>query len=204
MKWLPSGGAIVLAALLLVAGHLLLGPSSVAASAGMPARTDATPFDLPPDVELLFERHAKGVQTYACTNGQWAFRAPQAALFDLQSRQLVGIHYGGIDRGLPAGPWWESLADASRIRAGNPLSAPSPNPHSIPLLRLEVVEWSGSGVFTPVSHVLRLNTLGGVGPTAAASQARSAKCPTRPTTRSTDSLRSPRNPPSDSSGATLC
>ena len=165
MKWLPSGGAIVLAALLLLAGHLLLGPSSVAASARMPARTDATPFDLPPGVVLLFERHAKGVQTYACTNGQWAFRAPQAALFDPQSRQLVGIHYGGIDRGLPAGPWWESLADGSRMRAGNPLSAPSPNPHSIPLLRLEVVEWSGSGVFTPVSHVLRLNTLGGVGPT---------------------------------------
>ena len=89
----------------------------------------------------------------------------KGALFDPQSYQLTGIHYGGIDRGLTPGPWWESLEDGSRIRGGNPVSAPSPNANSIPLLRLEVLERQGSGVFSPVSYIQRLNTKGGVGPT---------------------------------------
>ena len=160
MNRLRSYVAIVVAALLLVAGHV----SGVSAHAGTLATSGPAPFELPSGVVELFSYHAKGVQTYACKDGQWAFRAPKAALFDAQSGQLVGIHYGGIDRSMTPGPWWESLADASRIRAGNPLSAPSPNPDSIPLLRLEVLERHGSGVFSPVSHVLRLNTTGGVGP----------------------------------------
>jgi hypothetical protein len=85
-------------------------------------------------------------------------------LFDPQSNQPTGIHYGGIDRSLTPGPWWESTDDVSRIRGGNALSAPSPNPESIPLLRLVVLERQGSGVFSPVSYIQRLNTVGGVGP----------------------------------------
>jgi hypothetical protein len=160
MHRLRSSVAIVVAALLLVAGHL----SGVSAHAGPLATSGPEPFELPSGIVELFSYHAKGVQTYACTNSQWAFRAPKAALLDPQSNELVGMHYGGIDRGLTAGPWWESLADGSRIRGGNPISAPSPHPNSIPLLRLDVLEHHGSGEFAPVSHVLRLNTKGGVGP----------------------------------------
>jgi hypothetical protein len=104
------------------------------------------------------------VQIHECKSGQWAFRAPRALLFDPQSNQPTGIHYGGIDRSLTPGPWWESTDDGSRIRGGNALGAPSPNPESIPLLRLEVLERQGSGVFSPVSYIQRLNTVGGVGP----------------------------------------
>jgi hypothetical protein len=104
------------------------------------------------------------VQIYECQNGQWVFHAPQALLFAPHPKKLTGIHYGGIDRGLTPGPWWESLRDGSRIRAGNALSAPSPNTNSIPLLRLEVLERAGTGVFSPVSYIQRLNTKGGVGP----------------------------------------
>jgi hypothetical protein len=117
----------------------------------------------------MFSSHATGVQTYECQNGQWAFRAPKALLFKPDSYQLTAIHYGGIDRGLTPGPWWESLHDGSRIRGGNAKSAPSPNANSIPLLRLEVLERQGDGVFNRASYIQRLNTVGGVGPTGACS-----------------------------------
>ena len=91
----------------------------------------------------------------------------RAQLFDPKSHKRVGVHFGGIDRGLTAGPWWESTKDGSRIRGGNAVSAPSPDANSIPWLRLEVLEHAGSGVFTPVTYIQRLNTEGGVGPTGA-------------------------------------
>ncbi len=159
-------GAIVMALLLLVVGHVLILPVSVSASAAEPP-TVPEAIAVPAGSVLLFSRHAKGVQIYECQNGQWAFHAPRALLFDPQTDQPTAIHYGGIDRGLTPGPWWESVDDGSRIRGGNALRAPSPNANSIPLLRLEVLERQGSGVFSPVSYIQRLNTVGGVGPTGA-------------------------------------
>jgi Protein of unknown function (DUF3455) len=163
MNRLRSIGSIMLAALLLVVGHVLIGPLSVSASSGTPP-TVPDEIAVPPGSVLLFSSQARGVQTYECLNGQWAFHAPRALLFDSQVYQQMGIHYGGIDRDLTPGPWWESTDDGSRIRAGRAVSAPSPNANSIPLLRLEVLERQGSGVFSPVSYIQRLNTVGGVGP----------------------------------------
>ncbi len=167
MHYLRSSASIVLAALLLVVGQTLIVSPSVVANAGAAITTPLASIEVPSGYTLLFSRHAKGVQTYECQNGQWAFRAPIAGLFDPQDHHLTGIHYGGIDRGLTPGPWWESLSDGSRVRAGNPVSAPSPNANSIPLLRLEVLEREGAGEFSPVSYIQRLNTVGGVGPTGA-------------------------------------
>lgn len=155
--------SVVLAALLIV-GQLLILPFSVAAAPAHPSSGAPGPFEAPAGEELLFSSHARGVQIYECRNGQWAFHAPRAQLFDPEAHGRIGVHYGGIDRGLTAGPWWESAGDGSRIRAGNPQSQPSPNPGSIPLLRLEVLEWQGAGMFSQVKHVFRLNTVGGVGP----------------------------------------
>jgi hypothetical protein len=168
MNQLRTYRATVFVAMLLVIGHVLFAPLSVAASTGAPPMVPEV-IAVPPGSVLLFHSHAKGVQTYECLNGQWAFHAPRALLFSPQSHRPTAIHYGGIDRGLTPGPWWESLLDASRIRAGNAVSAPSSNANSIPLLRLEVLERQGSGVFSPVSYIQRLNTLGGVGPTGACS-----------------------------------
>jgi hypothetical protein len=163
MNQLRSLGAIVLAIMLLV-GQMLILPEAVAASeSGPPTVPEA--IAVPAGSALLFSRHAVGVQVYECQNGQWALRAPRALLIEPQSNELTGIHYGGIDRGLTLGPWWESLADGSRIRGAKTGEAPSPNAHSIPLLRLAVMERQGSGVFTPVSLIQRLNTMGGVAPT---------------------------------------
>ena len=166
MNHLRSYGSIVLAALLLVVGQALIVPLSVSASSDAPP-TVPEAIAVPPGSVLLFSRHAKGMQTYECLSGQWAFHAPRALLFDPESNQPTGIHYGGIDRGLTPGPWWESAEDGSRIRGGNAVSAPSPNTDSIPLLRLEVMERQGAGVFSPASYIQRLNTEGGVGPTGA-------------------------------------
>ena len=163
MNKLRSVRVMVLATVLLVVGQLLSIPVSLAANASeLPTTTKA--IAVPDGSVLLFIRQAKGVQIYECQNGQWVFRAPRAQLFAPQTKKPIGIHYGGIDRGLTPGPWWESLLDGSRIRGGNALSAPSPNPNSIPLLRLEVLERQGAGVFSPVSYIQRLNTVGGVGP----------------------------------------
>ena len=164
MNQLRSFAPIVLAALLFVFGQALSAPVSAAASGDTPPTVPET-IAVPPGSVLLFSREAKGVQTYECQNSQWVFHAPRALLFDPQSYQPTGIHYGGVDRGLTPGPWWESVADGSRIRGGRALSAPSPNADSIPQLRLEVLERYGTGVFSPVSYIQRLNTVGGVGPT---------------------------------------
>ncbi len=156
--------SIVLATLLLVVGYVLSVPLSVSASSSMPPPTVPGDIAVPAGYELLFMNHARGVQTYECLNGQWTFRAPRALLFDPQTEQPTALHYGGIDRNLTPGPWWEGLRDDSRIRGGHAVSAPSPNANSIPLLRLEVLDWQGSGMFRPVSYIQRLNTVGGVGP----------------------------------------
>lgn len=164
MKQLRSYGAIVLAIVLLVVGQVLSMPVPVAASTGEPP-TVPEAIAVPAGSVLLFSQHAKGVQIYECQYGQWAFHAPRALLFDPLSNRPTAIHYGGIDRGLTPGPWWESVDDGSRIRGAKTGSAPSPNADSIPLLRLEVLERQGSGVFTPVSLIQRLNTVSGVSPT---------------------------------------
>jgi Protein of unknown function (DUF3455) len=157
--------SVALVALLLMIGQALLGPLPTLAHDSPPSVPDT--IAVPAGSVLLFKRHAQGVQIYACVNGQWALHAPKAVLTNPHSHRRTGIHYGGIDRGLTPGPWWESLRDGSRIRGGNAVSAPSPNPASIPLLRLQVLEHQGAGVFSQVSYIQRLNTVGGVAPTGA-------------------------------------
>lgn len=169
MVRLRSYASVVVVALLLVVGQLLLAPLSVSASpAGLPAPMTAR-LEPPAGLELLFVRQARGLQIYECQSGQWALRAPRAQLFDPETNQRVGIHYGGIDRDLNLGPWWESVRDGSRIRARVTMISPSPNPDSIPELQLDVVEWYGAGEFSPVTKIQRLNTMGGVGPAGACS-----------------------------------
>jgi hypothetical protein len=164
MNQLRTFRAIVVAVVLLVVGQALSLPMSVAASAGEPP-TVPEAIAVPAGSVLLFSRHARGAQIYECQSGQWTLHAPRALLFDPESNQPDVIHYGGIERGLTPGPWWESLDDGSRIRGVKTGEAVSPNPTSIPLLRLKVMEHRGEGVFSLVSQIQRLNTVGGVAPT---------------------------------------
>ena len=104
---------------------------------------------------------AEGVQIYTCqatadtpSAFSWVFRAPEATLHTAQG-ELVGRHY--------AGPTWEGL-DGSLVMGAASASADSPDPEAIPWLLLEARSSAGSGVFSTVTYVQRLDTQGGRAP----------------------------------------
>jgi hypothetical protein len=122
------------------------------------------------DNVVAFVGHAEGVQIYECAASadasatlSWRLRAPRAALSD--ARGVFAMHFGGVDVGSPAGPYWQSTRDGSSVHGGN--AVPSPNPGNVPLLRLDALDTAGKGMFSDVTFVQRLATVGGVGPTGA-------------------------------------
>ena len=123
---------------------------------------------IPEGSTLTFVAAARGVQIYDCTTAPgapptWTLHAPRADLLD-SSGATVGSHFGGVDRGMPPGPYWEAK-NGSRVHGANPVSVP--NLGSIPLLRLEAADTSGTGVFSKVAFIQRLDTTGGLTPPAA-------------------------------------
>jgi Protein of unknown function (DUF3455) len=128
---------------------------------------------VPEGHRLSFVGHAEGVQIYECAGDNsaalaWRLRAPRAALTAADG-SLLATHFGGVDVGSPAGPYWRSVVDGSSVHGGNPVS--SPNPGSIALLRLDAVDTAGRGIFSDVTFIHRLATEGGVGPTGACATA---------------------------------
>jgi len=114
----------------------------------------------PAGQEFVMEALASGVQIYDCAakadgSSGWVFRAPEASLADRRSNPL-GKHY--------AGPTWEA-PDGSKVVGEVKARAPSPTPaSSIPWLLLAAKSNSGSGVFSNVRSIQRVNTGGGVEP----------------------------------------
>lgn len=118
---------------------------------------------------------AKGVQIYECRAGkdavagyEWAFVAPEAELFDARGNP-IGRH--------GAGPQWQAV-DGSTIRGVVRERANAPNAAAIPWLLLGVKNVGQEGLFSKVTGIQRLNTVGGIAPAApctrdtAATQAR--------------------------------
>jgi len=103
----------------------------------------------------------------------WKLHAPGGILLDASGAN-VGSHYGGVDRGLPPGPYWESKMGAACMR-GNPASVT--NAGSIALLRLEASDTTGAGVFSKVSFVHRPRTTGGVAPTGGCDAGKQTEVP---------------------------
>jgi len=143
-------------------------------TAGSDGGSGQTPASVPPELavpagnQLAVTASAKGVQIYECapdTSGAlaWKLHAPRATLFDDAGNQ-IGIHFGGVDKGLPAGPYWQA-SDGSRVHGANPVSVP--NPGSIPLLRLDAADTAGNGVLSRVTFIQRLATTGGAAPAGA-------------------------------------
>lgn len=118
---------------------------------------------IPAGPKLTFVAAAKGVQIYECADGAWKLHAPRADLIDATGAPIAS-HFGGVDKGLPPGPYWEA-PDGSRVHGAKPASVP--NPGSIPLLRLEAADTSGTGVFAKVAFIQRLDTTGGAAPAGA-------------------------------------
>ncbi len=119
------------------------------------------PLRVPADQALIKRLHGAGVQIYECqpmkndpAQFDWAFRGPEANLLTRAGR-IVGKHY--------AGPTWEA-SDGSRVVGQVIGNSPSPKPNSIPWLLLRARATAGSGLFTRVQFIQRLNTAGGTVP----------------------------------------
>lgn len=141
---------------------LVLTPTRAARAAGDNREPDLpTPLcdrlQVGPGNKVAFHAYALGVQNYRWNGASWAFVAPVANLFaDDNYRGQVGTHYGG--------PTWESNS-GSRVTATR-LQACTPNATAIPWLLLETVSTDGPGIFNSVTYVQRVNTTGGLAPTA--------------------------------------
>ena len=102
--------------------------------------------------------YAKGVQIYRWNGTSWVFVAPDATLYaDPCYNGEVGTHY--------AGPTWEA-DDGSKVVAAR-FADCTPNRGAIPWLRLDATSNSPQGRFGLITHVLRVNTIGGTAPATA-------------------------------------
>jgi hypothetical protein len=149
---------------LTIALALIVGLAGTATAKGKPIRGKDIPPELvpPASAALLFELGARGVQIYECEATPndpavfaWTFKAPEAELLNARGK-VVGTHFGG--------PTWQAN-DGSAVVAAVLERADAPNPKkAIPWLLLEARSHSGSGAFATVTHIQRLDTVGGVAP----------------------------------------
>lgn len=110
---------------------------------------------------LLLAAQARGVQIYVCQPRaddprvfEWSFRAPEAELLNSRDER-IGRHF--------AGPTWEAN-DGSQVVGAVRETANSPSPDAIPWLQLQARSNHGTGAFSTVTYVQRLDTWGGRAP----------------------------------------
>lgn len=147
-----------------VAATLLLSALGLAACSTTPALVavpDAIKGDASQQVTLVVP--AKGVQIYECRAKQgqagafeWAFVGPEAALYNTSGTQ-IGKHYGG--------PTWESN-DGSKLVGTVKGRADAPQAGNIPWLLLPTTASGAKGSFSDITAIQRVNTVGGIAPTA--------------------------------------
>jgi hypothetical protein len=121
-----------------------------------PALGGCDRLNAPAGATLLYHVYARGVQIYRWNGSAWALYGPDAILSaDAGGKSVVGTHY--------VGPTWESNS-GSKVE-GKVLDRCTPNPNAIAWLLLSGKP-SGKGIFSSVTHIQRVNTVGGVAPTA--------------------------------------
>lgn len=123
--------------------------------------TVTAPIQVPAGATVVKHFHAEGTQNYTCkgtalpdagTSYSWGASVPEANLF--QGTCQVGTHF--------AGPTWEFTADTSTVK-GSKVAAEA-HSGTIPWLLLKAVDHTGTGVFSNVTFVQRVDTSGGVAP----------------------------------------
>lgn len=158
----PSRAALAFAA---------VGLSLLALAVGVRADNDARQPALPsplcdslqvPETDrVAFHAYAIGVQIYRWNGSAWVFVAPMATLYaDAGFHGEIGIHY--LTVGTPGGPTWESNSGSKVI--GMRLAACTPDPDSIPWLKLGAIYSQGPGPLDGVTFIQRVNTVGGIAP----------------------------------------
>jgi hypothetical protein len=146
------GGSLGLTFAVQIGIVLLIGSSLTSA---VVAETPLPEAIAAPGLTVVLTARAEGQQIYECKAGSdgklaWAFREPQATL--TADGKIVGRHY--------AGPTWE-LADGSAVVGKAIGNAPGATANDIAWLKLEAVSHKGSGTFSDVTTVQRINTVGG-------------------------------------------
>lgn len=107
--------------------------------------------------KVAFYAYAEGVQIYRWNGTSWVFQEPDAVLYANPNAQgVVGTHY--------IGPTWESNSGSYVV--GSVFDRYTPDPTAIPWLLLRAVDRDGPGVFHRVTHIARVNTEGGMAPSA--------------------------------------
>jgi hypothetical protein len=142
---------------------LVVGVMTMALASSVPASAHPVPEKLraPVNNVLLFTARAVGVQIYVCKAQAaspnvfaWTFKAPEATLYN-ERGDKISRHY--------AGPTWEGN-DGSKVVGEVVERVDAPNPHAIPWLLLKAKSHDGSGAFSTISYIQRLDTDGGVAP----------------------------------------
>lgn len=115
---------------------------------------------VPAGNKVAFHTYAIGVQIYRWNGANWNFVAPSANLYaDAGYNGKVGSHYGG--------PTWESNSGSKVIAARVSGTGCAPDSTAVPWLLLEKVTTDGPGIFKKVTFIQRVNTTGGLAPSAA-------------------------------------
>jgi Protein of unknown function (DUF3455) len=134
--------------------------------------------EVPAGNQVFLEGHAVGTQNYSClptdASVAWTFFGPQATLFDDEDRQLI-THFlsPNPDEHGTARATWQDSRDTSSVWAMAIASASDPDvveTGAIPWLLLQRVGAepgpTGGDRLTRTTFIQRLNTAGGVAPSA--------------------------------------
>ena len=112
---------------------------------------------VPAGNSVTFHGYAIGVQIYSWNGTSWVFQSPLAVLYgDPGYNGQVATHY--------AGPTWQSNSGSKVV--GKKLAACTPDTTAIPWLKLGAVSSQGPGVLDGVTFIQRVNTVGGIAPSA--------------------------------------
>ena len=115
--------------------------------------------EVPAGNRLISRVYAVGAQIYRWNGTSWAFVEPVATLFsDPNYHGKVGTHY--------LGPTWESNSGSKVLAARVAGTGCTPDATAIPWLLLQTVSTDGPGIFSSVTYIQRVNTKGGLVPTA--------------------------------------
>ena len=160
--WLGRSMALVAGPMMLVgcANKGLTNPEAPSLTPGTASFTKAPELgacerlNAPEGSTLIYHVYARGVQIYRWNGSAWALYGPDAILSaDAGGKSVVGTH--------SVGPRWESNS-GSRVD-GTVVDRCTPNPNAIAWLLLSA-KASGNGIFSTVTHIQRVNTVGGVAP----------------------------------------
>ena len=123
---------------------------------------------VPDGQTVVLKALGKGVQIYACKataadpgKFEWSFKEPEADLTNKKGKK-IGKHYGG--------PTWEA-SDGSRVVGEVLKKADAPRTGAVPWLLLKAKTNEGNGTFARVTYIQRVDTDGGVAPSAGCDQA---------------------------------